>query len=227
MYRISVTTLEKFRRCMLQLTDYDNEAALIDAIKGQFLGNEKTMIGEAYHGLIEGDFESMQHHFKAGHCLFTPAQARPAFDYAKERKGMIYEVPVRKVYSIPGRDVVVSGRLDGIEGSIERDIKTKFGAIDSIDYMDSLQWQFYLDMTSRKVFKYDVFEVVGFDALQGNAPYELPGVQFLPAETTTCLAYPDMAEKCHTALVDFFDFVAERELFPFLKTEPSIQKQIA
>lgn len=213
---------------MLQLTEYDTEDALIASIRGEFTGNDKTFTGEAYHSLIEGDFSSEQNHFLAGKILFTPEQARPAFDYKKAHQAMIHEVPVRKIYAIHGQEVVISGRVDGIEGSQVRDIKAKFRAIDSEEYMDSIQWQFYLDILSRKVFHYDVFEVIGFDALTGPAPHKLDGVLFRPHETTTCLAYPGMHEKCHSLIVDFFDYIEDRKLFPFLKTEtPSTQKQTA
>ena len=222
MYRISVTTLEKFRRFMAEVSSYDTEQSLIDSITGGFIGNEKTDIGEGYHSLIEGDFSSEREHFKAGKFLFTPEQARAAFQYKREHKSMIHEVTVSKVYVIPGYEINVRGRIDGVEGMQLRDIKTKFSSIDFQEYYNSYQWRFYLDMLGLDAFWYDIFEVTGFDHLTGSAPYKLPDVSFLAPEPFVCYSYPSMHQDCRALLNDFMGWIRERNFFHLLKTEPVV-----
>ena len=53
MYKLSVTTIEKFRRYVVGASEYDTEQALLEAIKGVFTGNDKTRTGSCYHKIIE------------------------------------------------------------------------------------------------------------------------------------------------------------------------------
>lgn len=212
MYRISVTTLEKFRRFTVEASPYDTEAALIETIKGIFLGNDKTRTGEAFHGLIEGEYSSEANGFLSKGILFTPTQARPAFEFKKLHPSMIHEINVRKVYLIPGHEIMITGRMDGLEGIQIRDTKTKFRSIDMQEYADSYQWRFYLDMVELDVFYYDVFEVKGFEALPLR-----PDVQFCDPETLCLYRYDSMQEDCLTLLNDFMKYIHDRNFYHLLK----------
>jgi hypothetical protein len=82
MFRISVTTLEKFRRYMAGVSAFDTEESLIESIKGIFKGNDKTRFGNAYHELIEGKYVCPdQDLYQVGGHHFSAAQARPAVAY--------------------------------------------------------------------------------------------------------------------------------------------------
>jgi hypothetical protein len=131
---------------------------------------------------------------------------------------MIHEVPVRRVYQVGEHSIQMSGRVDGMEGIQVHDAKTKFRAIDWQEYMDSLQWRFYLDMLDLNTFFYDVFEVRGFDQLQPGAISYLPGVTILPAESLKCESYPDMYNDCLYWLRQFMEYIQHRNFFHLLKT---------
>lgn len=53
MYRISVTSLEKFRRYLEGVSSYDTEEALLETLSGEFKGNAYTRIGTAFHNVVE------------------------------------------------------------------------------------------------------------------------------------------------------------------------------
>jgi hypothetical protein len=217
MYRISVTTIEKFRRYMTSASSFDTEEALIETIKGIFKGNDKTRTGEAFHKLIEGEFTSDEKHYYTQGIAFTKEQAQPAFGYKQQHLRMVHEVPVRRVYKVGEHTIQVSGRVDGLEGITVRDAKTKYRAIDWQEYMDSLQWRFYLNMLDLNVFYYDVFEVRGFGQLEPGGLIYLPGVTFLPAESLRCESYPDMYNDCIHWLQEFMNYIHFRNFYHLLK----------
>lgn len=223
-YRVSVTTIEKFRRYMTEASTFDTEESLLDSIKGFFLGNDKTKFGEAWGKIIEEG-----HKFKhvSGNLngylvdgiFFSEELARPAVEFAAAHPKMIYEVPVAKEYEVNGMTILVSGRTDGIEGNITRDTKCKFRTPDFQEYVDSYQWRFYLDMLNAKTFYYDVFEVQGFDSLV----YDKKGIAWLhdiniiPYEPLYCSSYSEMHDDCKLLLRQFFEYIEEKNLYQFLK----------
>lgn len=202
---------------MTSASSFDTEEALIETIKGIFLGNDKTKTGGAFHKLIEGEFTHDDKHFYADGIAFTKEQAQPAFDFKQQHLRMIHEVPVRRVYQVGEHSIQMSGRIDGIEGVQVRDTKTKFKTIDWQEYMDSLQWRFYLHMLDLNIFYYDVFEVRGFDQLQPGGISYLPGVTFLPVESVKCESYPDMYNDCLYWLRQFMEYIHHRNFYHLLK----------
>lgn len=219
MYRISVTSLEKFRRYMNNVSDWDTEEALIETLKGLFTGNDKTKTGSAYHKIIEGDFSLVKESgiVYADGFAFSMEQALPALNFRAEHMGMVHEIPVSKIYEVGDINIQVSGRLDGVEGIEIRDTKTKYKTINFQEYMESCQWKFYLDMLQLDTFHYDVFEVKGFDSLPGTTPIFLPGVQFMPCESITCYSYSSMEADCHRLLNDFMQYIDNRNFYHLLK----------
>lgn len=227
MYRVRVTTLEKFRRYMCSASPFDTEDALIESIRGIFMGNDKTKVGGAFHKLIEGDYAVVPatssfkdvRYFADG-IVFTHEQAAPAFAHAMAHPKMVCEVPVKKVFAVPGfGNIVVSGGIDGIEGRQVRDTKTKFRALDMSEYTDSLQWKCYLEMLGVDDFYYDLFEVIHFDALNGKEPYHVPGTVFEPVVTLNCIRYAEMRHDVVSGIQGFMEYIENRNFFHLLKQE--------
>lgn len=224
-YRISVTTVEKFRRFMTAASAFDTEDALIESIKGLFRGNDKTMTGGAYHKLLEGLFDviSSKHlsgkYYCADEFWFSEKQAAPALQYRLDHPRMISEVPLQKVYDLGKYRVKLSGRADGVEGILLRDGKTKFRSINFQEYMDSYQWRYYLDMFNLNHFFYDVFEVKRFKELPVGKPYILTDVEFLEPETLHCERYAGMEQDCQRLLKEFMDYIDTRNFYNFLNQE--------
>lgn len=224
-YRISVTTVEKFRRYMTEASSFDTEEELIKTIKGIFEGNAKTMTGGAYHKLLEGEFTEikskhlMGKYYSADSFWFSEGQASPALQYRRDHPRMFHEIPIQKIYDLGKYRIKLSGRADGIEGIFLRDGKTKFRKIDFQEYMDSYQWRYYLDMFNLRHFFYDVFEVKGFTELPAAAPYIMPDVIFLDPESLLCERYTGMEEDCQRLLLEFMDYIDNRNFYHLLKQE--------
>ena len=219
MYRVSVTTIESFRRYITEASPFDTEEKLLESIKGIFIGNPKTEFGSAYHYILEGKHRPA---FKgsgvwAKGFSFTEQQAAPALQYRRDHSDIVSEVQVSKIYQTKFFPIQVSGRVDAIEGMCVRDGKTKFRSIDWQEYQSSCQWKFYLDMLNADVFYYDVFEVKGFpdDASMNTKIY--PDVVIKDYESYKCIGYTGVSAEINLLLNDFLDFVANRNLWQYLK----------
>lgn len=206
---------------MNEVSSFDTEEALIETIRGIFIGNDKTRVGGAYHSIIEGKyrFDAAKGLYHADDIIFTAEQALPAREFKRAHAGMIHEVLIRKIYHVRDKRILVSGRVDGLEGASIRDTKCKFRDPDFGEYLDSYQWRFYLDMLELDSFFYDLFEVRGFEALQGNAPYFLPDVEFLPAEALYCHRLDYLHESCLQLLQEFMDYIEAKNFYHYLKIE--------
>lgn len=223
MIRVSVTTLEKFRRYMTEASPYDTEESLIESIKGTFKGNDKTKFGEAYHKILEGDYQHAAARVFAGDFNFAYNTARPGIEYRKAHPLIVPEVPMRKTYLTYYFPVQVSGKVDAIEGRLIRDSKLRFSNYHVTDYLDSCQWKFYCDMFELDSFIYDIFQVRGFDALPPDPPYSID-VQIDDPVDIRCERYDNMIPDIMSILNEFLHYVHERNLFGFLK--PAIEEQV-
>lgn len=216
-YRVSVTTLEKFRRYMNEVSSFDTEESLIESIKGIFMGNDKTMVGGAFHKIIEGDYKNVKGRVVADDVSFTKEQANVALTYKVQHKFMIHEISMRKIYETNYFPIQVSARTDGTEGLNVRDAKTKFRSPDYQEYIDSSQWKFYLDMLETNTFYYDLFEVKNFPESLHH-PIVLPKeVEFIPHEPLQCIRYETMLPDIMKILNDFLDYMHNRNFVHLLK----------
>lgn len=218
MYKISVTVLEKFRRYMTEASQYDTEEALIESIKGVFLGNDKTKTGGAFHKLIEGDYRNEGSFCIADDIAFLPDQAEPAFEFKQKHPLMVHEISVFKDYIVGPHSIRVTGRVDGLDGINIHDSKTKFRSIKYQEYLDSYQWRYYLDILELDNFYYQLFEVIGFESLCGSVPHKLPGVLFIPHEPLQCLRYKGMETDCLNLIIEFMTYIDNRNYYHLLKT---------
>ncbi|MBX3253947.1 MAG: hypothetical protein KF862_07375 [Chitinophagaceae bacterium] len=227
MQRIAATTLEKFRRCVNNASPFDTEESLIDSIKGLFAGTSKTRFGGAYHKIIElGDKLLTMHEGQSGFLsdnhFFTWAQAKPAVDYRNEHSLMVHEMEIRKMYSTSYGDFQVSGRIDGIDGRIVRDAKTKFRQVSVSEYMHSIQWKVYLDVLGLDVFYYDVFEVRRFKETTGSPL--IYDCDIIPHDPIKCERYDNMESEIVTTLNQFLEYVYSKNLNGFLK--PALEEEV-
>jgi len=226
MYRISVTTLEKFRRYMADTSSYDTEAALIETLSGTFEGNDKTKTGSAFHKIIEDPSSATpvkkdnKLWLVSENIAFPSACAEKALSFRNQHPLLVYEIPVGKIYRTKKYEVKVTGRIDSIEGKHIRDAKTKYRApSDLTDYTDSCQWMFYLDIIGLKVFHFDIFEVKRFKELKAaeDGICYLEGIDIVYHDPITCLAYLTMNEYLHYLVEQFMIYIEFRNLFHLLK----------
>ncbi len=222
MYRISVTTLEKFRRYMKGVSSFDTEESLIESLKGLFTGNDKTKFGSAYHKIIEGEFKSDTNSVFviSDNVLFsfTEQQAAPALKFRNDHPLMVHEMSISKMYDTAFFPIQVGGRIDGIEGREIRDTKTKFRSIDVLEYMDSSQWKFYLDMLDIDIFWYDLYEIRRFNDLPNTNTIIIPEeVQVIYHQPIKCDRYENMHDDLTSLLNDFLDYMHHKNFLHLLK----------
>lgn len=203
MYRVAVTTLEKFRRMIDNVSDFDTEASLIESLTGEFVGNDKTRLGSAFHKIIEIPF-TLNGSLTVEGITFTPDQAKPALDYRNAHLQMIHEVPAKKIYQTKHMELMVTGRADGVEGNEIRDAKTKFSYPGWGEYYSSYQWRFYLDMFDSKLFWYDVFEVRGYKGTDTSGRFE---GEIVAHEPFPCLRYETLPNDVQTLADEFANFM--------------------
>jgi hypothetical protein len=226
MYYARVTTLESFRR-MLYLnhdveTEYDTEKSFLEALKGEFKGNDKTVIGSAFHKIVEqGEKACASTERGAGESspdavkveidgqtvVFNCIQYDAAIAYRAKLRGMFNEVPAGKVYSTRYGDIKINGTVDVLHGEHIRDIKTRFSGLKQQEYIDSYQWRFYLDMFELRQFWYDVFEFTGF-----KFSTDASGLNLKVHEPFDCLAYINMQTDLHILIDEFLDYIKFRGL---------------
>lgn len=219
---------------MHDVSPFDTEEDLIKAIKRIFEGNDKTKTGGAFHKIIEdGPEYGLSYKTKAGvqvsgqlvdGIFFTDDQARPAIEYRNSHPDMVHELPISRIYHAATGDIMVTGRIDGIEGKEIRDPKTKYRSPDFQEYSDSFQWRFYLDMIGLDIFYYDVFEVIGFDTLSQPQPHFLPDVIIYDPLAHKCIRYDRMHDDCLQLINSFFEYIDNRNFYHLLKqptNEPS------
>jgi hypothetical protein len=231
MFRISVTTLEKFRRYMAGVSPFDTEEALIESIKGIFKGNDKTRFGSAYHELIEGKYVCPDRdRYQVGDYLFSGTQASPAVLYKMNHMIMVHELPYSCIFKTNYFYIQVTARIDGMEGACVRDVKTKFRDVAVQEYLDSYQWRYYLHMTGLDHFFYDVFQVTGFDQVLKRSLMLDPAkifqesIQVQEPVEIHCKRYDGMQQELTTLLNDFLDYIHSRNLLCFLKPANEINE---
>jgi hypothetical protein len=224
MFRVNVTMLEKFRRYMDNVSPFDSEEALVECIKGIFEGNAKTSVGQAMHQVLEGKYEILPDRkrkkdlVKAGGIIFSMDQAMPALSYRINHPRISSEISVKQIYQTYYGPIMVTGRVDAIEGIHVRDAKYKFRNINLNDYTESCQWKFYLDMLDCMIFYYDLFEIKGFKENHIFEGFAMDAdVKIIAHDPLQCLRYPTMRQELGTLLNDFLDYIDNRNLFGFLK----------
>lgn len=229
MFRISVTSLEKFRRYMTEASSFDTEEALIETLTGEFKGNDKTKIGGAFHKIIEERRTDItwindEPGYLVDEIFFTIPQGDPALIYRDSHPLMVHEISISKPYTTSLGKIVISGRIDSIEGAEVWDAKTKFRSPDLQEYYDSYQWRFYLDIMGLDVFWYQLFEVKGFKALTDAPPYVLPNVRIIPHDPFKCTRYIHLQADCLNLLQEFMNYIDSKNFYHLLK--PAINEPV-
>lgn len=205
-----MSKLEKFRRYVDQVTDFDTIESLMDTLNDVYQPNYKAKFGTAYGALItnpekyyddnagkyrvpltergnvwepldrKGEFNEIGEYME-----FTAAQAEPAIRYNQIIRPAFYEVPSYYTINVDGYVVTLSMRMDVVQGGKIRDIKCSFRAPDDkAAYLDSMQWKIYLLSAGLDEFFYDHFHIK--ERVSGEHVIELLDPPLM------CVRYPDM-----------------------------------
>lgn len=221
---LRVTTLEKFRRYIEELSEYETEESLMETLSGSFTGNEYTRIGTAFHKVVEcGDISFHHNGFRIIlieniPIIFNQSHIDIALAYKAEINGCFHEIRAFKTYVISGVEIEISGQTDVLLGRIIRDIKTKYSYIKSIsDYTDSIQSKLYMDIFEIPQFFFDVFEFVGYNKEKHG--YDVSCLPVKRHDPIPCMAYEGMQKDIEILLTQFLDYVKFRKI-EHLFTEP-------
>lgn len=223
MKRISVTTLETYRKFLYGTSDFATEESVINAVKGIFTGREEYVsIGTAFHEIVEkgmdtvvkdGDLFKVQ--VKNNIVTFNEKQVKIALAYKDKFSPATHEMPLSKVYTTEHMDILVEARCDMIFGMYVRDIKTKYSKIDYFDYADSAQWKFYLELTGLNTFYFDMFEFKGYKP--DKQGFDVSEIELIPAYSIECIRYDKMERDNQGLVEDFVSFCKTRDLIQYLK----------
>jgi hypothetical protein len=228
MRRISVTSLEAFRRYIAGVSQFDTEANLLDVLSGRFEGNEFTYIGSAFHSIVEHGEEAYRV-ADGGYVLEVDGyavlmdglQVATALQYKHEYPAAFHEVSFGMDF-LDGRfPLHVSGRLDLPHGDDIRDIKTKFSAPKGVNdcpaegYIDSCQWRLYLQMTGADRFYFDVFQFDGYDKTKHGL--DVRGLKLTRTEPIECLRYDAMEQDNRQLVDEFREYIHTKNLYNILK----------
>lgn len=194
-----VTQIESFRRFITGVPG-SCETDLIASITGQFQGNNKTRIGSAFHSIIETG-----ENIDKG-VIFNDSQIEIARQHAANISPFFSEIRSNKKYL---DKIIISGCTDVIQGCVIRDTKVKFRALSEIEYFNSYQWRFYLDIFELNRFIYDVFEIVGYSDEMGLNVSKLEMRQNDPFEFD---AYEGMQKDLEAIIIEFLNWVEFRHL---------------
>lgn len=235
---IRVTQVESFRRYIEQseLSNYEiTEQSVIDSIT-TFAGNTKTRIGTAFHRIIEEGTPKCDK-VDAGERSFTyykkPAtepvpcgrsfdvdgnrvvldipQIKVALAYREEYPFAFHEVREYKDYG----DCTVTGCADMLLSTEIRDIKTKFSAnFSDVDYIDSCQWRYYLELFGLDKFNFDLF--IFDDYKEDKHGYDVRGLPLYRHDPITCYRYPSMEQDNRLLLTEFLRWAELRNLTQYL-----------
>ena len=229
MLNLRVTVLEKFRRFIDNVSEYETEESLMETLTGVFTGNEYTRIGTAFHKIVECGFEPNLEIFGKDVChvvvdnfgvLFNQSHIDMALAYKESIKGCFHEIRANKVYSVNGTNINISGGADVILGNQIRDIKTKYSYLKSIaDYTDSFQWKLYCDIFELPEFYFDIFEFQGYNKEKNG--YDVSGLTLKKHDPIPCLVYSTMQSDIQYLLTEFLAFIKFKNiehLFTEIKT---------
>lgn len=199
--RISTTTLESFRLFMQPDQDWMPEDDLLATIRGEFRGNHKVWLGQAFGAVLEhpdrykvaGGYRvpvrGTSELFELGDEVMDPALAlihRPATVF--EAKG---------IARYDAHDVVA--KADQMVGARLIETKTTLGTFDFDKYAQSCQWRFMADIFDVPAVTYHVFLL---DEDDSNGVVRLKGI-----ESFTLYRYDDLHADCLALVRDFAAYV--------------------
>ena len=205
--RISTTTLESFRLFMQPDNEWMAEDDLIATIRGQFTGNHKVWLGQAFGSVIEtperyriaggyrvDGLRGCPESFVLGDDVMGPLLA------LVDRDRTVFEAKGSKRYGV--HDVVA--RADQMVGARIVETKSTLSTFDFDKYATSCQWRFYLDIFDAVSVTY---HVACLSESEANGVIGLRGV-----ESFTLYPYAGMRADLDALIQEFCGYVEARGL---------------
>jgi len=207
--RISTTTLESFRLFMAE--DWMPESELIATIKGQFTGNHKVWLGQAFGAVLE---HPERYRVSGGYRVAHLRGCPEVFAFGDDVMGPALALidPARTVFEAKGLkrygDHDVVARADQLVGADLIETKTTLSTFDFDKYAQSCQWRFMQDIFQPARITYHVFYL---HESEQNGTIELRGI-----ESFQLYPYPALHQDCCNLLHQFEAYVDARQLRGYL-----------
>lgn len=209
--RISTTTLESFRLWVEPEQDWMLEADLLATIRGEFTGNHKVWLGQAFGSVLEhperyrvsggyrvDNIRGCGESFSLGDDVMGPALA------LIDRPRTVFEAKAIGVFR--GHDVVA--KADQMVGLDLTETKTTLSTFDFDKYAASCQWRFMASIFDVPRVTYHVFCL---SESEQNGVIALRGI-----ETFNLYRYPEMQGDLEHLVKEFETYVELRGLRPLL-----------
>lgn len=233
-YTISVSKVEAFDKWTSRQTEeneqFNNEDTFLQTLKGVFVQIDHAKYGECFHAIVEGTAIYWTMHDTndvnspagytcgpKGEAFIPDSQAKHAIEYRNAHPYMTKELPINKLYHLRDCDLIITGRIDGIEGNWLRDTKTKYSNPDVVeDYYNALHWKFYLDMMGMDMLFFDIFQVSGFKTIKDCLTAKIKPWEPLPVKR-----YPTLERDITEAMEDLIEYLTFKNLLDWI-TVPQI-----
>ncbi len=187
-------------------------------IKGEKVFKEQFEYGKAYHYLIENGVE--KYPFKNGKyevfeidmkepIYISRSEAEPALKFRLQHPFMTSEVACKCVVDFPDYIVLLSMRIDGLEGYIIHEHKTTSGIVNMAKYEKSLQWRIYLFASGCREAQYNIFKYD--EPKNGNR-----SVIYTPYNY---FRYPTMESDLRNMCQLFISYLETKQLLNYAKRE--------
>ena len=219
MIRISVTTLEQFRRfCEYEYVALDNLVASVQrkpveptwqmrcgSAWDQILADTvRWPMATEPKRLISDDFECLP--ITLDGFAFTP---QSVWEARREVGPGIWQCRSSKVFETSLGACEVVGKADHLYGLVCTDVKAKFSNADPSDHDADLQWRLYCLIFGSTSFRYILCK---FKEPKDGGVFEL--TELLPFNQWP---YPRMEQDCLEWIERFFEWAAYRDLLRFLE----------
>lgn len=203
--RISTTTLESFRLFMQPEQEWMSEEDLHATIRGEFRGNHKVWLGQAFGAVLERpDLYRVKDGYRvqprgADESIFLPYDMMAQALALTDRLRTIYEPKAVGQYC--GHDVVA--KADQMCGADLIETKTTLSTFDFDKYAASCQWRFMADLFDVPRVTYHVFCL----SEDTHGVIDLKSV-----ETFSLYRYAELRADCEHLVHDFDAYVTANGL---------------
>lgn len=225
MLTIRQSLIEKYRQVCQ--TEWSTEEELVQAVMGQWPGNEKTSAGTAWHHLLasftdEGRGQDIPEPCRNGdswQVCVKDGNHNWWFDCdaAEQAAALVgpglVELPGGRLFNVVtsrgSKMVMVTGTCDHISGKLIQDHKTTFSTPDPRNYESSLQWRIYALLFDADCFRYNLWHFAD--------PTEQGYCRYKEVVRFNFWRYHDMEKDVQTWLTRLVEWLVVRELEKFLE----------
>ncbi len=209
MIRISATQLEQFR--LLLDTDWMQESAVIDSIKGTLVQTPDMARGQAFHYLLEHPQPNLEGIYERNNWRF----GKEVIDSILWRlpEGGVFETKIAKTVGKTREedDLILVAKADYVAGLHVFEFKAPVGrACDVEKYERSVQWRIYAWLYEATKVTYHIASLYeeddGLIRLKEVASMDL-------------YPYPGLEQEVRSLIREFMHFVRQRNLEGYLRKE--------